>query len=456
MKTAQKAFEEVIKRDFPDYDALKHPKPASVAELQEKVLRPGELLLVYGVLDKVTMLWSLSREHFELFSIPINEKELALKVSDFREGIRVVMEALQKKQPEFLIRKIIKDSVEGMRVKGRDLHDLMIPQGALKAVSKAGTLYFVPSGSLYVLPFEALVPPQTTKGEKPRFLIENHPVAYLSSASLLKTLREAVSRKREKPRYPLMAFANPVYGGKGKSSAGDVRSHSASQEPMHSDKDVSEMSLRSIAFQELMGGIFVELPETEDEVREIMNLLGAPRESHPLQLRDAASRSNVMQMNETGKLKDYRYLVFSCHGILPEEVDTLRQPALVLSHPDPQSREDGFLTMADVLRLRLNADFVSLSACNTGKGKIVKGEGVIGLTRAFMYAGTPALMVNLWSVESQSAKLLNTGFYRHLKTGVNRAEALRRSKVHLIQGQKGDHLRHPFFWAPSVIFGDGS
>jgi CHAT domain-containing protein len=73
-----------------------------------------------------------------------------------------------------------------------------------------------------------------------------------------------------------------------------------------------------------------------------------------------------------------------------------------------------------------------------------------------MYAGTPALMVNLWSVESQSAKLLNTGFYRHLKTGTNRAESLRRSKVHLIHGEKGDHLRHPFFWAPSVIFGDGS
>jgi CHAT domain-containing protein len=205
-----------------------------------------------------------------------------------------------------------------------------------------------------------------------------------------------------------------------------------------------------------MGGKFAELPETEDEAKEIMNLLEAPQESHPLQLRDAASRSSVMRMNESDRLKDYRYLVFSCHGILPEEVDNVRQPSLVLSHPDPQTRGDGFLTMADVFGLRLNADFVSLSACNTGVGRIVKGEGVMGLTRAFMYAGTPALMVNLWSVESQSAKLLNTGFYRYLKAGVNRAEALRHSKLHLIHGEKGDHLRHPFFWAPAVIFGDGS
>jgi CHAT domain-containing protein/tetratricopeptide (TPR) repeat protein len=454
-KAAQKAFEEVIKRDYPDYHALKHPKPASVPELQQKVLRPGELLLVYGVTSKSTALWIVGREQFELFTIPIDEEKLGIEVRDFRDGIQVVLDALQRKQPEFLIRNIIQDSMERMCLKGRDLHDVLLPQGALKAVSNAGTLYFIPSGSLYVLPFEALVPSLTTEGHNPRFLIENHPVAYLSSASLLRTLREAVSRKREKPHYPLIAFANPVYGGRRQSAAGDARSQTLSQESMHSEEDAHEMSVRSIAIQELMGGTFVELPETEDEVKEIMNLLAAPQESAPLQLRDAASRSKVMDLSESDKLKDYRYLVFSCHGVLPEEVDSVLQPALVLSHPDPQSRGDGFLTMADVFRLRLNADFVSLSACNTGMGKIVKGEGVIGLTRAFMYAGTPALMVNLWSVESQSAKRLNTGFYRYLTEGENRAQALRLSKLHFIHNEKEDLLRHPFFWAPSVIFGDG-
>lgn len=456
LKGALKALETEMERDFPDYHALRHPKPASVAELQEKVLRPGEFILVYGVLDKETVLWSLSHEHFELFSIPVNENDLAHKVHDFREGLRVVLEAVQKRQPEFVIRRIIQDSMEGLLAQGRVLHDLLIPQGAQKKVSKAEILYVVPSGSLYVLPFETLIPPQTAKDEKPRFLIESHPVAYLSSASLLKTLRESAGRKREKPRYPLIAFANPVYRGKGDAADGKVPSPTQPQEPTRSDEDASEMSVRSLTFMELMGGAFVELPETEDEAKEIMNLLDAPRGSQPLQLRDAASRTNIMRMNEADRLKDYRYLVFSCHGILPEEVDSVRQPSLVLSHPDPQNKGDGFLTMADVFKLRLNADFVSLSACNTGMGKIVRGEGVIGLTRAFMYAGTPALMVNLWSVESQSAKLLNTGFYRNLKEGTHRAEALRRSKLHLIQGEEGDHLRHPFFWAPSVIFGDGS
>lgn len=456
LRTALKALEEEIRREFPDYHALKHPKPASIGELQEKVLRPDELLLVYGVLERATALWVLSRRHFELVRIPIGEKELAARVDDFRDGLRAVLEAVQKPRPESVIRSIIQDSMEAMWSKGLDLHRLLIPQALEKTVSEAETLYVVPSGSLYVLPFEALVQPPVTGLKKPAFLVESHPVAYLSSASLLKILREAVIRRREEPRYPLLAFANPVYGANGASTGEGTRSPSSSRELAEPTEEVSEASVRSRTFLELMGGAFAELPETEEEAREIKELLAAPEASHPLQLRAAASRSNVMRMNDSDRLRDYRYLVFSCHGVLPEELDSIRQPSLVLSHPDPQNRQDGFLTMADVFTLRLNADFVSLSACNTGMGQIVRGEGMIGLTRAFMYAGTPALMVNLWSVESQSAKLLNTSFYRHLKGGVGRGEALRRSKLELIQGERGEHLRHPFFWGPSVIFGDAS
>lgn len=456
LRTALKGLEEEIGRKFPDYHALKHPKPASIAELQDKVLQRGELLLVYGVLERSTALWVLSREHFELLRVPVGEKELAARVEEFRDGLRAVLEAVQNPRPESVIRNVIRDSSEAMWSKGKGLHRLLIPQALEKMVSRAKTLYIVPSGSLYVLPFETLVQSPATEPEKPVFLVESHPVAYLSSASLLKILREAVIRRREEPRYPLLAFANPVYGANGASTGEGTRSPSSSRELAEPTEEVSEASVRSRTFLELMGGAFAELPETEEEAREIKELLAAPEASHPLQLRAAASRSNVMRMNDSDRLRDYRYLVFSCHGVLPEELDSIRQPSLVLSHPDPQNRQDGFLTMADVFTLRLNADFVSLSACNTGMGQIVRGEGMIGLTRAFMYAGTPALMVNLWSVESQSAKLLNTSFYRHLKGGVGRGEALRRSKLELIQGERGEHLRHPFFWGPSVIFGDAS
>ena len=100
----------------------------------------------------------------------------------------------------------------------------------------------------------------------------------------------------------------------------------------------------------------------------------------PLQLRQDASRSNVLKLNEAQKLADYRYVVFSCHGVVPDVTNRVSQPALVLSQPDPAGGA-GFLTMADTFGLRLNADLVTLSACNTGRGMEVRGEGVMGLTR---------------------------------------------------------------------------
>lgn len=198
----------------------------------------------------------------------------------------------------------------------------------------------------------------------------------------------------------------------------------------------------------------LELPETEDEAREIKTILTAPDSSAPLQLRQDASRSNVLKLNEAQKLADYRYVVFSCHGVVPEVTNRVSQPALVLSQPDPGGGA-GFLTMADTFGLRLNADLVTLSACNTGRGREVRGEGVMGLTRTFMYAGTSAISVTLWSVESISAKKLSTGLYENLQAGKGRAEALREIKLRMIHGEENETYRYPFFWAPVVLFGDG-
>ena len=135
------------------------------------------------------------------------------------------------------------------------------------------------------------------------------------------------------------------------------------------------------------------------------------------------------------------------HAYCPSRIAS----ALVLAHPE----REGYLTMGDVFGLKLNAELVSLSACNTGRGSEVKGEGVVGLTRAFMYAGTPAVAVTLWSVESYSAKELNVGMYQYLSRKPGRAAALQKIKLALLRGQKGDQYREPFFWAPLVVFGDG-
>jgi CHAT domain-containing protein len=222
-----------------------------------------------------------------------------------------------------------------------------------------------------------------------------------------------------------------------------------SDSPLEKDRGIQ--ALRSQAYRDFMRGEFAELPETAEEAEEIAELLKAPQESEPLQLREKASRPNVFSLNSEKRLDNYQYVVFATHGVLPGEVDRITQPALVLSHPE----QAGYLTMADVFQLQLNAKLVSLSACNTGSGEQVRGEGVMGLTRAFMYAGTPAIAVTLWPVESLSAKALNVGLFRYLKKDLSPAQALRSIKLRMLGGEEGDMYRHPYYWAPFVIFGDG-
>jgi tetratricopeptide (TPR) repeat protein len=419
----QERLQKTIQSDHPDYYALKYPQPISLIELQQTTLQPGEALFMYNVMKESTALWVVTKEHFSLHTIDISQENLGEKITQYRNlaiappgrDLRGRPVFVQKKEPKNI----------------PDLYDLLLPKSVRPVLLSAQILYFVPTGPLYLLPFETL------KTEGGQHLIERYSVAYLSSASLLKIIRNAQARKRVAPRHPLLAFADPVYG--------------------ESNPDGNALhGMRTLSYRDIMDGQFAPLPETENEVRAIQAILNAPEESRPLWLEADASRSNVFALNQTQALDDYRYLVFACHGILPGEIDQVTQPALVLSDPDPQTQENGYLTMADVFGLSLNADLVALSACNTGRGQSVQGEGVMGLTRAFMYAGTPATAVTLWSVESMSAKTLNVGFFKNLKDGKGRAQALREIKLDMLRGKHGEEWKKPYYWAPLVLFGDGN
>ena len=456
IKADQETLRKDIRTRYPDYYALKYPEPATLAELQQSVLEPGELMLVYGVMKELTCLWVIGKGEFRFFTIPAGEKGIEEKVAESTNAALAIPKAVERKESESAVKRIAQRSLKAFEQSGRNLYDLLVPEEAREMVAKAGTLYIIPTGALYTLPFETLLLSESPGTQGPHYLVQDHSIAYLSSASLLKTLREAGTRKKEKAPYPLLAFANPVYAR----AIPDASSQAPPSPPPAEKTSVtggtsSISSMRGRAYLDIMGGSFPELPDTEEEAREIKAIFEAPDKSRPLQLREAASRSNVLGLNEEKKLKDYRFILFSCHGIAPDEVDPLMQPALVLSLPDPKTGKEEYLTMADALGLKLNADLVTLSACNTGRGKVQKGEGVMGLTRAFMYAGTPAISVTLWSVESGSARTLSTGLFSGLKEGKGRAQALRDIKLSMLRGEKGDLYRHPFFWAPVVLFGDG-
>ncbi len=279
------------------------------------------------------------------------------------------------------------------------------------------------------MPFEALITRPVQRFDKAHFLLEDVVISYLSSASLLKTLRDSRNQAAHVTRHPLLAFAHPDY------------------QTLNTQLDGATRSLQIQAVVSAFGGKVSELPDTEAEARAVAALFQAPPESRPFQLRRDASRANLLQMNADSRLDEYQYVLFSLHGLIPGEVSYVDQPALILA--------DGLFMMSEVFGLNLNADMVMLSACNTGRGKYQRGEGVMGLTRAFMYAGTPTTTVTLWSVYSVSAKELSVGMFRYLNQEHAPAHALRAIKLQMLKGEKGKPFKHPVHWAPFVIFGEG-
>jgi CHAT domain-containing protein len=211
------------------------------------------------------------------------------------------------------------------------------------------------------------------------------------------------------------------------------------------------------------------LPETRDEVLSIGELFGYKTNDPNIKLDMDAAKSELLKSN----LGNYRFIHFATHGILSGDIPYIMEPAIVLTQPGNRNPEDGFLKMSEILELKLNADIVVLSACKTALGKEIAGEGVVGLSRAFMLAGSKSVIVSLWSVESNSTAVLMKSFYSHLmKPGMSKEKALRLAKQELKnQSLISDDISrgvkitgrdkktqisttHPFFWAPFILIGE--
>jgi CHAT domain-containing protein len=204
------------------------------------------------------------------------------------------------------------------------------------------------------------------------------------------------------------------------------------------------------------------LPDTAEELKSISIAL----EADPSKVLNLGVKANE-QVVKTTDLSKYRILVFATHGLVPGELDGLTQPALALTAPDVAGVEgDGLLTMEEILALKLDADWVVLSACNTGTAAGAGAEAASGLGRAFFYAGTRAILVTNWSVHSVSARELVSDLFRRQARDqkITRTEALRQAMLALIDdgsfkddnGQTMFSYAHPLFWAPYTIIGDGS
>jgi CHAT domain-containing protein len=298
----------------------------------------------------------------------------------------------------------------------------------------------VPDGSLDYLPFEALAlgSAHSTRGERrPLYLGEKFTTVYGPSASALVTL-QATNREVVTPAKMLLAFGDPVI------TSSSILADTTTTRQTGSPNSQPRGTVRAEEYAE-RGFSLVRLPYTRDEILGISKLF--PVAQRRVYLGAEASEEAV----KAEKLDDFRYIHFASHGFLDE-----RRPSRsgILLSRAPQSAEDGILQIDEIMRLKLNADLVTLSACSTGLGRFVNGEGILGLTRAFFYAGARNVAVSLWNVNDSATATLMEAFYRNLKLGLPTGEAMRQAKLSLLASSQIT-WHHPYFWAAFVIEGKG-
>lgn len=311
--------------------------------------------------------------------------------------------------------------VAKQRAMAEELFTLLF--GKLASQLRAGSkLVVIPDGLLNNVPFESLV-------HKDRYLIEDHQISYLPSASLIGLLQQAAKSASDGGgQMDLLAFGDPAFQQSSKISPTRKGRTARSQEDRQAwDWDRTKL---------------LRLPRTRDEVEYIASLL--PKERVSLYLGENSTEKAFKQE----PLNKYRWIHLATHSLINER-DPGRS-AVVLAF-DGNHEEDGFLRATEIAELDLNCDLVILSACDTGRGQLSSGEGVIGLSRSFFIAGARSVIVSQWAVSDISTANLMKDFYHQLVGRSTNSAALREAKLRMIHG--GSETRHPYYWAPFIVIG---
>ena len=392
-------------------------QPLGLSAVQ-KLLDDQTVVLSYSLDQPVSLLFGVSRNQFEVYNLPSE--------TDINDCAAKLLKSLLDKT---------QSSPHTYQLEAHALYQkLVAPVRSLLAGKKH--LIIVPDGALQRLPFEVLLkgPTKNTRtsdlADLP-YLIKDFAISYTPSVSIWARLHEMIAKNTTKAPKDFIAFGNPQYAPQTEGS-----------------------------FASLLGGATLQpLKYSQSEVERISALFGKKGSVTVYQ----GAHANEATVKSVASLNQYRFVHFSVHASVNEAIPRLS--GLLLSPSFGRdadasilSQNDGVLTAEEIMRLRLNAELVSLSACETGLGKLVKGEGLMGLMRAFIYAGTPAVAVSLWKVDDRATADLMESFYKNLLHGkrerdgkqvsLNKAEALREAQLEVIREGNA-----PYYWAAFVIEG---
>jgi len=439
--------------EFPDYAALANPQPLTGIE-QQQLLGPNEALVINLITDQNVFIWALTRDKIEWQRIDLGESALSKTVAKLRRGL----------DPHSGARAAVSLDPESLPQTGFDLagaHKLyQVLLGPVEdVIAGKSHLIVVPAGPLTSLPFHVLVtaePDGSLEGaeayRKAAWLMRRQAISVLPSVASLKALRGVA--KTSHASKPYIGFGDPRFGPCAPEEAKPIVVAAAG------DTDAGDQAAETRGYASYYRGTQADgaklcalpsLPESADEVRAIARSLGAP--GSDIHLQEAATETAV----KSARLDQYRIVHFATHGLVAGDITGLGEPGLALTRPREATEEDdGLLTASEVAQLKLDADWVILSACNTAAGDSPGAEALSGLARAFFYAGARALLVSHWPVNSLAAVKLTTGALGELKVNpeLGRAEALRRAMLALVDNGASDEA-NPSYWAPFVVVGEG-
>jgi CHAT domain-containing protein/Tfp pilus assembly protein PilF len=415
----------VFAREFPDYAALSNPQPLTVKDIQA-LLTDDEALIVINFDDKKSYVWVITRTTSDWKELAVSAAEVSKRVSSLLNLLNFHNAKPFDLQTSFELYRLVFGPVEDV-------------------IAAKPRWSLVVNGALTSLPPQLLITRDPT-GKELRdvdWLLRTHAVTVLPSVGSLKVLRgkSAMADAAQ----PLIGFANPVFNPQRLGQNTHLAANAAPPRGIRgSVADIAELRKA-----------LPPLPETADELKKVAaNVHANPAD---VILGPDATETRVKQ----AKLDQYRIVYFATHGLLAGDVADFAklnaEPALVLSLPDhPTELDDGLLTASEVAQLKLNADWVVLSACNTASAEKPGAEALSGLARAFFYAGARSLVVSNWEVNSDSAVALMTGTFAALAADpkLSHAEALQKSMLAMIGSKERPDWADPKFWAPFVVVGE--
>lgn len=415
-----------LRKNYPAYGMAKYPKPVT---LQESAILPNEYSILFDVSSEGVAVRLIHGKNL-LKSIFVDWKRSGLEASVMK--FRSPLESLSLVDFDIDL--------------GRLFYDRLLRE-ILKYVPRNAPVIIIPDGPLAILPFDALVTGGQATWQKGglgfpypdglTFLADEHPLTYyqsLTALTLARTLGQGTASENR-----IAVIADPVF------QMTDPRAQATATSKIAAGNRVNSIEVMKAVEDAGHGRLSLSrLQETSVLADNLKTIFG----KDCLLLRGLEANKADFMGTIAPEMGTFGSLVFATHGAMSTQIPGLMEPFLALTMVPPGT--DGFLRMSDILSLKMNANVVALTACQTALGKDVSGEGVMSMGRAFQYAGAQSVVMTLWEVEESSATKLTESFFRHHKDGKNKLDALRHARSDI----RNEGYLHPYFWSGFVLVGE--